>query len=197
VSREFFNQRASIWDETAAEKEQSKLRGLVKRLRLPKGAAVLDIGSGTGVLLPFLLEAIGPNGKVFALDFAEMMLSQARRKLGSENVSFLLAEVDDIPLLSRNCDAVVCYSSFPHFPDKPQALSEMHRVMRTGSRLHVCHTSSRKAINRRHRSIPSVRNDVIPTEKQMRRLLAQAGFCEISVEDSGDSYLASAMRSEF
>ena len=197
MSRAFFNQRAGVWDETAAERDTSKLRTMVERLRLPKGAAVLDVGSGTGVLLPFLLEEIGVKGVVVAVDFAEMMLSQARKKNNSENVSFLQAEVANIPLLPQTFDVAICYSSFPHFPNKPSALAEVHRVMKTGGRLHVCHTSSREGINQRHRGMPSVRDDLIPTEKQMRRMLAESGFGEISIEDGGDSYLASATRSEF
>jgi ubiquinone/menaquinone biosynthesis C-methylase UbiE len=92
---------------------------------------------------------------------------------------------------------VVCYSSFPHFPDKARALSELHRVMRKGGRLLVGHTSSRQKINRTHRRLPLVSNDLLPTERQMWLLLANAGFCEIRIEDGSDSYLASATRSEF
>ncbi len=194
---QYFNQRAAIWDEKVAEKDSAKLQNMVQRMRLNNGVAILDVGSGTGVLLPFLLNAIGRTGRVFALDFAELMLRRARSKNPGDNANYLLADIGYIPATPGSFDVVVCYSSFPHFPDKPQALSEIHRVMRRGGRLLICHTSSRKDINRTHRKIPSVNNDLLPTEKQMRRILAAAGFCEISIEDGSESYLASATRSEF
>ncbi len=197
MSREYFNSRAAIWDEAVAEHDTAKLLKMVGRMRLGGGSKILDVGTGTGVLLPFMVDAIGADGQVFALDFAELMLRRARRKQGSNRVSYLLADIGALPATAGSFDIVVCYSSFPHFPDKPQALSEIHRVMRKGGRLLICHTSSRHAINQTHRKLPAVNHDLLPSERQMRRLLAAAGFCEISIEDSRDSYLASATRSEF
>ena len=197
MSREFFDQRAQTWDENVAEKDESKLRGAVERMHLTKGAAVLDIGTGTGILLPYVMNVLGPRGSILALDFSRKMLEQARRKYGPEQVSFLLADVESIPIFAGSFDAVICYSSFPHFHDKPKALSEMRRALRTGGRLFICHTSSRTQINRRHRKMPPVMNDLIPPEKKMRRTMERVGFCEISIEDRDDSYLACATRSEF
>jgi ubiquinone/menaquinone biosynthesis C-methylase UbiE len=197
MSREYFNHRAGIWDQAVAERDSGKLLNMVRRMHLESGARILDVGTGTGVLLPFMVDAIGSAGQIFALDFAELMLRQARHKQNGETVHYLLADIGSVPATPGSFDIVVCYSSFPHFPDKPQALSEIHRVMRAGARLLICHTSSRHHINQTHRNIPAVNNDLLPTEKQMRRMLAAAGFCEISIEDGRESYLASATRSEF
>jgi ubiquinone/menaquinone biosynthesis C-methylase UbiE len=195
--QEYFNRRADIWDDAVAEHDASKLGDMVQRMRLEGGANILDVGTGTGVLLPFMLEAVGGAGRIYALDFAELMLRRALSKYGPDNVSYLLADIGSLPAKPGSFDVVVCYSSFPHFPDKPRALSEIHRVMRNGGRLLICHTSSRQGINQTHRKIPAVNDHLLPTEKSMRRLLAAAGFSEVSIEDRHDSYLAVAARSEF
>jgi ubiquinone/menaquinone biosynthesis C-methylase UbiE len=95
-------------------------------------------------------------------------------------------------MAEETCDAAVCYSSFPHFQDKPQAISEIYRVLKPGGRLYICHTSSRAAINDIHRQIPAVQHDTIPDEDEMEKLLAGAGFTGIAISDGPDSYLASA-----
>ena len=60
--RAYFNQRAAVWDETVAEKDTIKLERMAGRLNLGSGFTVLDVGTGTGVFLPFLLDRIGRNG---------------------------------------------------------------------------------------------------------------------------------------
>ena len=192
--RAYFNQRAAIWDETIAEKDTVKLERMAKRLNLKPGSTVLDVGTGTGVFLPFILEKIGSNGRVIALDIAEEMLTRARDKGFAGSICYLCADVTDIPLDNEIFDAVVCYSSFPHFSDKPKALVEVHRVLKTGGRLSICHTSSRAEINEIHRQNPVVKNDTIPDADEMRLMLSAAGFTEIRIADEADSYLASATK---
>ena len=190
--REYFNQKAAIWDETIAEKDAAKLERMAKRLNLKPGSMMLDVGTGTGVFLPFLLNEIGKKGQVIAIDVADEMLIRAKAKGFDANIDYLCADVMGIPLNDEIFDAVVCYSSFPHFQDKPKALAEMNRVLKSGGRLLVCHTSSRDSINEIHRQIPVVKNDTIPDGDEMQLMLSVAGFTEIKVEDNSVSYLASA-----
>lgn len=194
LKRAFFDQRAPTWDETVAEKDISRLRRMAERLDIRPGATVLDVGTGTGIFLPFILSQAGAKGQVIALDFAGAMLRLARSKGYNRNVDYLCADVSGIPLAAQAFDNVVCYSSFPHFPDKIKALAEMGRVLKSGGRLSVCHTSGRAWINRIHRQIPAVRNDIIPDADEMRGLLSAAGFTDIAIADEAESYLVSARK---
>jgi ubiquinone/menaquinone biosynthesis C-methylase UbiE len=192
MSRAYFNERADIWDETIAEKDAKKLERMARRLNLQSGATVLDVGTGTGVFLPFLLRVVGRSGRIVALDFAERMLRKARAKGFDRDIAYLQAEVSHIPVRPESFDAIVCYSSFPHFPDKVKALGELRRVIKNGGKLLICHTSSRTQINAIHRQILAVENDMLPDKGEMQRILAAAGFTGIRIEDRSDSYLVSA-----
>lgn len=188
--REYFNSRADIWDEDVAEKDTNKLRQMAERLELKPGSAVLDVGTGTGVFLPYLLKNIGENGKIVALDLAEEMLAKARAKYPNTNIEFLHADIMDLPIYEEMFDSVVCYSSFPHFQDKNKALTEMKRVMKSGGRIIICHTSSRDHINGIHSTLPGVENDLLPSPDEMRSLLSDAGFTVVNIEEDSESYLA-------
>ncbi len=192
--RAYFNEKAAIWDETVSEKDTSKLKRIARRLNIKPGSTILDVGTGTGVFIPFLLDEIGRNGQIVALDVAEEMLKKARAKGFNSNIDYLQANVTNIPLCDQIFDTVVCYSSFPHFKDKPRALAEIKRVTKSGGKLFICHTSSRDKINEMHHGIPAVQNDIIPDESEIQTILSMAGFTDIRIDDSSDSYLVSARK---
>ena len=194
MSKDFFNARAATWDEKIAEKDTAKLEDLLARIDVSPGDAVLDVGTGTGVFVSYLLRKIGNDGKLTCLDFAGDMLAIARRKDFPGNISYFCADIEDSGLPGESFDAVVCYSVFPHFQDKPRALREIHRVLKPSAGLFIGHTSSRQAINDIHRSLPEVCSHLFPENEEMRRLLAAAGFVGITITDGKDSYFAGARK---
>ena len=165
-------------------------------MNIEPGSIALDVGTGTGIFVPYLLDRIGKNGRLVALDFAEQMLKKARAKGFDGNIEYLQVDVTSVPLPEEVFDVVVCYSSFPHFQDKPRALSEINRVLKKGGKLFICHTSSRDIINQIHRQIPAVENDTIPDSGEMQMMLSVSGFIDIRVDDDNDSYFASATKPE-
>jgi len=192
--RVYFNEKAATWDKTVAERDSTKLERMAKRLKIKPGSIVLDVGTGTGVFIHFLLREMGKGGRIIALDFAEKMLRRARAKGFNGNIDYLCADVTNIPLGNEIFDIIVCYSSFPHFQDKSRALAEMNRVIKRGGRLLICHTSSRASINEIHRQIPAVENDIIPDKSEVQEVLSMAGFVDIKIEDDSENYLASARK---
>jgi demethylmenaquinone methyltransferase/2-methoxy-6-polyprenyl-1,4-benzoquinol methylase len=122
------------------------------------------------------------------------MLRAAQNKRFTGNIYYLVADIASIPLDKETCDVIVCYSSFPHFQDKPGALTEINRVTKADGRLFICHTSSRNSINQIHRSISSVQTHLIPTQNDMERMLVAAGFSDISIADESESYLVAARK---
>lgn len=192
--REYFNQKADTWDETIAEKDTARLERMAGRLGLQPGSLVLDVGTGTGVFLPFLLSKIGKGGQIIAIDVADKMLLRAKAKGIDGNIDYLCADVMDIPLDGEIFDTIVCYSSFPHFQDKPKAFAEIYRVMKSGGSMSICHTKNRAGINEIHHQIPAVSNDIIPEADEMQLVLAAAGFTGIRIEDNSDSYFVSARK---
>jgi ubiquinone/menaquinone biosynthesis C-methylase UbiE len=196
MSRHYFNEHAGMWDNQSSEKDSRKLERMIKRLGLKRGMAVLDVGTGTGVFLPYLIEQIGIEGLVYALDIAEQMLRKAREKSCSGEIDYLCGDVTTIPLQPATCDAVVCYSSFPHFRNKIKALQEIKRVLKKGGRVFICHTSSRETINRVHSQILALHDDVLPAGQDLAELLLIVGYTDILVEDTPESYFACGRRGD-
>jgi len=193
--REYFNQLAGKWDRMTSQETISRLPEMIKDLGIKAGNTILDVGGGTGILLPLLYEIAGNRSKIVSLDIAEEMLKRARNNSHPTNIHYVHADVAAIPLASQTFDFVICYSCFPHFPDKTKALAEMARVLRSSGRLIICHTASRHEINKLHESIGDViGRDTIPDEPTMRDMLTASGLKTIEVRDEAHRYLAIAAK---
>jgi len=194
--QEYFDQLAPTWDNELTRERLNCLGNIVKELGIEPGYYVLDIGSGTGVLLPFLIAELGEEGKIIALDFSAEMLIQAKAKDFQPIVDFAQADVLAIPLADNSVDLAMCNSVFPHFDDKTRALKEIARVLRDNGRLVICHTMSRAMINQLHQSIGGAVTDaLLPDEFQLRRLIKQAGLRVTHFEDGPERYLVIAGKS--
>jgi len=188
--RRFFNDLAETWD-GMHEVDEDRIRVILACLDVMPGHRVLDLGSGTGVLIPFLLDLAGSDGEITAVDVAERMLEVARRKCEAPNVRFVRADARHLPFGAESFDRVVCYSTFPHFADKGQAMQEIARVTRRGGLVLVAHAETRDAINRLHSQIGgAVEHDALPPDGEMERLLLGAGLRPVRVGDSEETYLA-------
>ena len=194
--QEYFDQLAPTWDKELTRERLNCLGNIIKELGIKPGYYVLDIGSGTGVLLPFLIAELGDEGKIVALDFSAEMLGQAQAKNFPPIIGFAQADVLAIPLADNSVDLAICNSVFPHFDDKAKALKEINRVLRNNGLLVICHTMSRKMINQLHQSIGGVvANHLLPHEFQLRELLKKAGLKVIHLEDGPERYLVIAEKS--
>jgi len=194
--QEYFDQLAPNWDKELTPERLKCLGKIVSELGIKPGDHLLDIGSGTGVLVPFLIAEMGTEGKIVALDFSMEMLVQSQARDFPPIVGFAQANVLAIPLPDDSVDLAICNSAFPHFGDKGKALKEIARALRTNGRLVICHTMSREAVNRLHQSIGgAVASDLLPDEFQLRRLIKQARLKITHFEDGPERYLVIAKKS--
>jgi len=193
--RDYFDGKAEEWDDRSAEKDIGKLERMAARLDIKPGMTVLDIGTGTGVFLPYLAGSAGERGHIIALDVARKMLLKAKSKGISGNIDYICSNVEDLPLAAGTCDAAVCYSSLPHFRNKVRALQQVRRVLKSDGWLYVCHTSGRETINRIHGQVPALHTDLLPDASEMYSLMIMMGFTQVLVEDKDDSYFACARKS--
>jgi len=191
----YFDQLAPNWDKELSWESLECFSNIVKELGIKPGDWVLDIGSGTGVLLPFLTTAVGNKGRILALDFSAKMLHQAKAKGFQPTVDFIQADITAIPLPNDCVNLAICNSVFPHFSDKAEALREIARVIKDNGRLVICHTISREAINQLHQSIGGVvANDLLPDEFELSELMKQAGLTITHLEDNSKRYLVVAQK---
>ena len=98
--------------------------------------SILEIGCGTGKNTHFLSQI---SGHVHAIDFSEGMISLAREKLKSDNVTFSLADITH-PWHCDNAsvDLVVCNLILEHVENLAFIFSEASRVLTSGGQFFIC-----------------------------------------------------------
>lgn len=111
---------------------------LVRALRIPKGATVVDLGAGVGYFTWRLARTVGSDGRVIATDIQpEMleMLAANMRKRGVGNVTTVLAKDDDPGLPNGNVDLVLMVDVYHELSRPRLNLERIRMALSTGGRL--------------------------------------------------------------
>lgn len=133
----FFQRLGKRWDELREAAFGQAFAAEAFVALLPREWTVVDIGTGTGFLLPTLAENFD---RVIAVEPAEAMLECARQRIaecGADNVVFHAGNLDRLPMKDRVCDLAIACLVLHHVVEPSRALSEMHRVVRPGGRILV------------------------------------------------------------
>jgi ubiquinone/menaquinone biosynthesis C-methylase UbiE len=114
-------------------------RKAVAALGLKPGDTVLEVGAGTGRNFPYLVDGVGPSGRVIGVDASEGMLREARRlveRRGWSNVSLLRQDAAQLRV-DEEVDAVLFSLSYSAMPEPQRALASAWERLRSGGRLAV------------------------------------------------------------
>jgi ubiquinone/menaquinone biosynthesis C-methylase UbiE len=108
---------------------------VVAALGVEPGHVVADVGAGPGYFTLPLARAVGPAGKVFAVEVVPEMVGILRERLaaaGVANVVPVLAREADPLLPPGACDRILVVNTFHHFPDPVAYLRRLAEALRRG-----------------------------------------------------------------
>lgn len=186
--KDFFDAHADEWDDIN-HNDVSKIEYICDLLDLSGGESILDVGTGTGVMIPYYLKRL-PEGHVTAVDFSDAMIRKASSKYPqSERLDYLVSDVCGLEP-TASFDAAVCYSCFPHFPDPVAAIKATAGTLKTGGKLMIAHSASRIFINGVHREGgKEISKDFLPEADIMTELFSEQGLRTVFSRDDDDYYI--------
>jgi ubiquinone/menaquinone biosynthesis C-methylase UbiE len=113
---------------------------IVAALGLEPGMAVADVGAGTGFITRLVAQAVGPEGKVYAVDvvpeFLEHIEGRAKGE-GLTNIVTVLGDQKSTRLPADAVDLIVVCDTYHHFEFPRATLSSLHQALREEGRLVV------------------------------------------------------------
>lgn len=108
--------------------------------KIKEGDTVIDLGSGAGNDCFVARHETGEGGKVIGIDFAEPMISKARKnvdKLGFNNVEFRHGDIEDMPVSDNLADVIVSNCVLNLVPNKRKVFSEIFRTLKPGGHFSI------------------------------------------------------------
>jgi len=111
---------------------------IVARIAPRPGAVIADVGAGTGAFEELFSRAVGPSGRVVAVDIVPEFLDHIRREArerGLENVATHLGGERSIGLDRESVDLVFVCDTYHHFEYPQSMLASIREALRPGGQL--------------------------------------------------------------
>jgi arsenite methyltransferase len=156
---------------------------------LQPGEIALDLGSGGGIDCFLAAERVGESGRVIGVDMTPEMVGRARlnsRKLGLDNVTFQLGQIESLPMADELVDVVISNCVINLSPDKAAVFREAFRVLRPGGRLAVADVLTYGSFGPGERSDMDAWSCCVSGAEAVEDYVAAvraAGFVDVSVRD--------------
>jgi ubiquinone/menaquinone biosynthesis C-methylase UbiE len=112
---------------------------VVQALELQPGDRVADLGAGDGYFVPYLSQAVGPEGRVLAVEVDAELVESLESSFGGggSNIRVLLGRSDDPELPDGSIDLVLIVNTYHHIEDRPAYFARLKGDLGASGRVAV------------------------------------------------------------
>lgn len=167
-----------------AAKNRGMNRAAVARLAPRPGERVLEIGGGAGVTTAALVDHVGADGFVAALDHSETAVRLARKRnraaVATGRADIRCAGVSQMPFADARFDGVIAVNNFHFWPRPESDMREVWRVLRPGGRVVIGIRGAARPLRFEFAGAELGRGRA----EKACNAMAAAGFADIRIEES-------------
>ena len=120
--------------------ERQKPVSLLKAIGVEPGQTIGDIGTGVGFMLPYMIDTVGPSGRVYAEDIQDDFLEKAKAAVaegGWKNVTFVKGGQKDVMLPENSLDLGFILDVYHHLNYPEVTMATVYKAIKPGGRLAV------------------------------------------------------------
>ncbi|MCQ2983184.1 MAG: class I SAM-dependent methyltransferase [Treponemataceae bacterium] len=122
----WFDEQAANWDDKAVYNPQ-KIHLFLDSANVRKGKSILEVGCGTGNLIPFILERNVAD--ITAVDFSPEMIVIAQEKFRDDGrINIMCADIMETHF-SKKFDSILLHNTLPFIADIPALLQHLKRQL--------------------------------------------------------------------
>jgi len=184
LQQEKFDELADLFEPPLPEGVPERLNRIVATADIQEGEVVLDVGTGTGILVP-LIELYRP-GRIYGCDLSEEML----KRLGENysGVETVRSDVRDLSLPDASIDVVFINACYPNIADKDGAFKNLFRMMAPAGRMVISHPLGKHFIDKLRQGAPFPLDD-FPGRSEAEQLFSPYGFKLEDLVDEPELYI--------
>lgn len=186
--REFFDKNVGFFTRPIPEDVEERTALIVDAADLVESSRVLDVGTGTGVLLKFMLDAGVKAENIVACDLSEQMLAQAKERY--PQVNFHLGDVTELPASVGKFDAIFFNACFANMFDPQATLEYVSHFLTDRGCIVISQPVGRGFVEQLHEYEPQLVPHHMPTDKELDAWCAEFNLQRRQFRDEGKFYLA-------
>jgi arsenite methyltransferase len=191
MKNEAINNRYSI---LAEESCCLSCGGAMKYSKPVSGEICVDLGCGRGNDALRLAEEVGFTGFVHGIDISDGMIAKAEttaKKLGTKNIKFHKAELENLPLEDNSVDLIISNCTINHSSDKQKVWTEISRILRNGGRFIISDIYAASDVPEEYRNNPQAVAECwagAVTRKEYLEHVKGAGLKKIEILEESKPY---------
>ena len=168
--------------------------GAVQKSETKPNEVCIDLGSGRGTDVLRLADEVGEGGFVYGIDVTEEMVRKATAtaaKMGVENVKFILADLEQIPLADETANLIISNCTLNHVTNKEKVWSEIYRLLKNGGRFVISDIFSNEPVPEEYASDPVAIAECWAgsvTRSEYLNIIKSAGFRYVKVLEESQPY---------
>ncbi|AYE33399.1 SAM-dependent methyltransferase [Clostridium septicum] len=172
-----------------SNRNEKKINYFLDKIHLSYGEEILDVGTGDGILIPFIMEKCG-DCKIDAVDISDVMLEFAKSKYGNlPQVVFKKINVENNKI-TKKYNKIILYSVFQYIQRKVETIYNLvNENLKIDGKLIIAYPNSRKYLNNLHNSKRKYLNeDRLIDVNLQKNLFKLAGLDVVEAFENDDMY---------
>ena len=201
LQQRYFSQRVSSFSQDIPQDVKQRLEKIVNLSKLKSSHTVLDVATGTGVLIEYFLKLGVSPKNIVGIDLTHEMLSQASSKYPEVafcNTDFLKFGPESDFILNNNdsekvnlkFNQIYFNACFGNFLNQKLVIKKAKSLLKSRGKIIISHPLGKKFVAQLNMACPEIVPNLLPDQEKLLELASQFNLDINLFDDCVDFYIA-------